>query len=207
MEPDIVFEPPIEMRGGPEQARLLSTLSQFERAKLAIHTAAMLNSDTEEPELSQEQEDHVRETFKNIAMDENLTPGKTQAIIETIYRYKKPEVRKLDAMLSELDEELIDSAIRLRAYVTNSLLNESTHPDGKIRIKALELLGKIKDVGLFSDKLEITHKNKSDAELADEISRRLERFMGTAEVVEAEEVQDTPKITDQSTHTDPDKLF
>lgn len=207
MEPDIVFEPPIEMRGGPEQARLLSTLSQFERAKLAIHTAAMLNPDTEEPELSQEQEDHVRETFKNIAMDENLTPGKTQAIIETIYRYKKPEVRKLDAMLSELDEELIDSAIRLRAYVTNSLLNESTHPDGKIRIKALELLGKIKDVGLFSDKLEITHKNKSDAELADEISRRLERFMGTAEVVEAEEVQDTPKITDQSTHTDPDKLF
>lgn len=207
MESDIAFEPPVEMCGGPEQARLLSTLSQFERAKLAIHTAAVLNPDPEEPELNQEQEDHVRETFKNIALDENLTPAKTQAIIESIYQYKKPEVRKLDAMLSELDEELIDSAIRLRAYVTNSLINESTHPDGKIRIKALELLGKIKDVGLFSDKLEITHKNKTDAELADEISKRLERFMGQAEVADAELVPETPQIEANPAHTDPDKLF
>ena len=110
-------------------------------------------------------------------------------------------------MLSELDEELIDSAARLRAYVTNSLLSDSANPDGKIRIKALELLGKIKDVGLFSDKIEITHKHKTDAELADEISKRLERFMGSAEVVDAETVQETPQLPEKPAVTDPDKLF
>lgn len=210
MERDTVFEPPIEMRGGPEQARLLSTLSQYERAKLAIHTAAVLAAD-EDPntplQLTPDEDDHVRETFKNVTLDKNLTPSKTQQIIETIYRYKKPEVQKLDVMLSELDEELIDSAVRLRAYVTNSLLNDSANPDGRIRIKALELLGKIKEVGLFSDKLEITHKNKSDAELAEEISKRLERFMGNAEVEDAVEVPDVPQITTENAPTDPDKLF
>lgn len=203
MEPDIVFEPPIEMRGGPETARLLSNLSQYERAKLAIHTAAMMNSG-DGSDLTEEESENVREMFKNVALDEKLTPAKTQQIVEAVYRYRRPEVKKLDIMLSELDEELIDSAVRLRAYVTNKLVEESTHPDGKIRIKALELLGKIKDVGLFSDKLEITHKNKSDAELAEEISKRLERFMGTAQVVDAEPVTETPQITN---HTDPDKLF
>lgn len=207
MERDIVFEPPIEMRGGPETAQLLSSLSQFERAKLAVHTAAVLAAEATSNNLNPDEEDHVREAFKNIALDKNLTPTKTQQIIETIYTYKKPEVKKLDVMLSELDEELIDSAARLRAYVTNSLLSDSTNPDGKIRIKALELLGKIKDVGLFSDKIEITHKHKTDAELADEISKRLERFMGSAEVVDAETVQETPQLPEKPAVTDPDKLF
>lgn len=204
---DIVFEPPIEMRGGPETAQLLSSLSQFERARLAIHTAAVLAAETTFEDLTPDEEDHVREAFKNVALDKNLTPTKTQQIIETIYTYKKPEVKKLDVMLSELDEELIDSAARLRAYVTNSLLSDSANPDGKIRIKALELLGKIKDVGLFSDKIEITHKHKTDAELADEISKRLERFMGSAEVVDAETVQETPQLPEKPAVTDPDKLF
>lgn len=203
MEEDIVFAPPIEMCGGPERARLLSTLSQYERAKLAIHTAAMMNPE-DGADLTEEQSENVREMFKSIALDESLTPAKTQQIVEAVYHYRRPEVKKLDVMLSELDEELIDSAVRLRAYVTNSLINESTHPDAKIRIKALELLGKIKDVGLFSDKLEITHKTKSDAELEAEISKRLERFMGTAQVIDAEMVPETPSLPG---HTDPDKLF
>ena len=53
--------------------------------------------------------------------------------------------------------------------------------------KALELLGKVKDVGLFSEKIEITHKTKSDEELEAEIRQRLEVYMGPADVVDVEE--------------------
>lgn len=211
MERDIVIEPPIEDRGGPELATMLSSLSQYERAKLAVHTAALLNPGPEDAPLDEDQEDHVREMFKAITLDPDLTISKTTQIAKAVTRYKKPEVAKLDKMLSALDEELIDSAARLRAYVTNKLLDETENPDGKIRIRALELIGKIKDVGLFSDKLEITHKNKSDDELEAEIQKRLERFMGTATIVDAEEVEDEDmdgeKPVQPSTVTDPDTLF
>jgi hypothetical protein len=94
-------------------------------------------------------------------------------------------------MLSEYDHELINSAVRIREYTKNKLLVESENPDGKIRIRALELLGKMKDVGLFTDRIEITHKTKTDEELEAELQKKLERYMGSALVVEdAEEVEE-----------------
>jgi hypothetical protein len=91
-------------------------------------------------------------------------------------------------VLAELDEEIVNVAVRLRAYTTNKLIEESENPDPKVRIKALELLGKVKDVGLFTEKVEITHKTKSDDELEAEIRQRLEVYMGNADIVDAEEV-------------------
>jgi hypothetical protein len=99
-------------------------------------------------------------------------------------------MRHLDNLLSEYDHELVNSAVRIREYVKNKLLEDSASIDGKLRIKALELLGKMKDVGLFTDRVEITHKTKTDEELEAELTKKLERFMGAAEVVDAEEVED-----------------
>jgi hypothetical protein len=90
-------------------------------------------------------------------------------------------------MLSEYDHELINSAVRIREFTKNRLLLEADNPDGKIRIRALELLGKIKDVGLFTDRIEITHKAKTDEELATELYNKLEKFMGAAQVVPDDE--------------------
>ena len=104
------------------------------------------------------------------------------------YKYSRPAVKRLDRVLAELDEEIVNVAVRLRAYTTNKLIEESENPDPKVRIKALELLGKVKDVGLFTEKIEITHKTKTDEELEAEIRQRLEVYMGHADVVDAEEV-------------------
>ena len=40
----------------------------------------------------------------------------------------------------------------ISGMVTNKLVLESENPDPRIRMRALELLGKISDVGLFSEK-------------------------------------------------------
>ena len=54
----------------------------------------------------------------------------------------------LEAILTDWDNEVLDVARRLRNYVTNKLIMESVDPDPKQRIKALELLGKVSNVGL-----------------------------------------------------------
>jgi hypothetical protein len=97
--------------------------------------------------------------------------------------------KQLDILLTEYDKGLINAAHRLRNYVTNRLLEESNNDDPKIKIKALELLGKIGDVGLFTERIEVTHTIKSSKEIEEQIMQRLEKYMGDVEVVSDEKVK------------------
>jgi hypothetical protein len=86
-------------------------------------------------------------------------------------------VAHLAGMLNEYDKVVVQSAGQLRTYVTNKLLMETEHPDARIRIKSLELLGKISDVGLFTDKTEITMRHKPTEELEQLLRERLTRVI------------------------------
>ena len=61
--------------------------------------------------------------------------------------------------------------------VTNRLLEESQNPDPRIRIRALELLGKHSDVGLFSDRSEVTITHQSTDELKARLRAKLQRLI------------------------------
>lgn len=93
----------------------------------------------------------------------------------------------LGALLSEYDKTVVQSASQLRTYITNRLLLESDNKDPRIRMKALEMLGKISDVGLFTDKTEITMRHRPTEELEQMLRERLTR------VIEAEVVPDIPQ--------------
>jgi hypothetical protein len=92
----------------------------------------------------------------------------------------------LEAILTEWDEEVLDVHRRLRNYVTNKLLSESIHDDPRQRMKALENLGRIGGVGLFSDKIEVnvTHRTVDDIER--ELAKTLDMYMGQVEEVKPE---------------------
>jgi HEAT repeat protein len=93
-------------------------------------------------------------------------------------------ILKLEAMLSHYDHEFLGANRRIANYVTNRLLEETEDEDPKVRLKALELLGKRKGVNLFSDQMEITVKQKSTTDLEGELATLLEKYMGNAEVIE-----------------------
>jgi hypothetical protein len=89
----------------------------------------------------------------------------------------------LQSLLSEYDTVVVKSAQQLRTYVTNRLLRETDNADARIRMKSLELLGKISDVGLFTDKTEITMRHRPTEELEQMLRERLTKVL-EAEVVE-----------------------
>jgi hypothetical protein len=95
----------------------------------------------------------------------------------------------LQSLLSEYDTMVVKSAQQMRTYVTNKLLAETANPDPRIRMKSLELLGKISDVGLFTDKTEITMRHRPTEELEQMLRERLTK------VLEAEVVDNTTKPT------------
>lgn len=102
----------------------------------------------------------------------------------------------LEAILSEWDQEVLDVGRRLRNYVTNKLIMESVDPDARQRMKALENLGKISSVGLFSDRVEVNVTHRSIDNIETELRKTLELYMGEAQLAETEldQVQKQLKI-------------
>jgi hypothetical protein len=80
---------------------------------------------------------------------------------------------------------VVKDSRRLRHYVTNKLILEAENPDPRIRMQALGLLGKISDVGLFTERTEITVNNRSTVELENSLREKLRRLMNTDDAEEA----------------------
>lgn len=97
-----------------------------------------------------------------------------------------PVIAHLSALLNAYDHSVVRSAAQLRTYITNKLLEETANPDPRIRLRSLELLGKVSDVGLFTDKTEITMRHKPTEELEQMLRERLTK------VIEGEIVDPAP---------------
>lgn len=90
----------------------------------------------------------------------------------------------LKAILDEYDKVVVQSAAQLRTYVTNRLIEDSTHQDPRIRMRCYELLGKISDVGLFTEKTEVTLKHRPTEELEQLLRERLMKTLDGEPLVE-----------------------
>ena len=84
----------------------------------------------------------------------------------------------LESILNEWDKEVLDVSRRLRNYVTNRFIVESTDPDPKVRLKALENLGRLSNVGSFSDRIDITVTHRTINDIETELKKTLELFTG-----------------------------
>lgn len=70
-----------------------------------------------------------------------------------------------------------------RSAITNKLMELANCGDPKYELKALELLGKHSDIGLFTERSEITINYKNPAELEEAIKERVKRLLN-ADVID-----------------------
>jgi hypothetical protein len=102
-----------------------------------------------------------------------------------LVQLKTPEaVRHITGMLTAYDWEFIEQAKELRGYTVAKLVEETQNPNANIRLKALGLLGKVTEVGLFTDKIEVKQVEMTDAEVEQRIKDKLNKFMGVIDVVD-----------------------
>jgi hypothetical protein len=86
-------------------------------------------------------------------------------------------------ILTEFGASVVESAVSVRHLVTNKLILETENPDPRVRIRALELLGKISDVGLFAEKSEVTVTHQSTDDLKAKLRKKLEKLVNPADEV------------------------
>ena len=91
--------------------------------------------------------------------------------------YKQGVAVRLSALLNVYDKQIVGDAVQLRHYITNRLIEISSCGTVKDELRALELLGKISDVGLFTEKQEITVTHRTSEELEHAIKERVKRLI------------------------------
>ena len=107
-------------------------------------------------------------------------------------------VRHLTGMLTAYDWEFVEQAKELRGYAVAQILEETKHPDAKIRLKALDMLGRVTEVALFTERMEIKKTDLSDAEIEAKIKEKINRFMQVTDVVDVSEGDDAPQIAPET---------
>ena len=81
------------------------------------------------------------------------------------------------AFLKTYGQQLALDAASARAAITNKLMEIANCGDPKFELKALELLGKHSDIGLFTERSEITINYKSPEALEEAIKERVKRLL------------------------------
>jgi hypothetical protein len=95
-------------------------------------------------------------------------------------------VRHLVGMLTAYDWAFVEQARQMRGYAVAKILEDTEHPDPRYRLKALEMLGKVTEVALFTDRVEVKKTEMSDAEIEEKIKAKLGKYMGAIEVEASE---------------------
>ena len=96
----------------------------------------------------------------------------------------KEEVQKwITEIFLEGNSPLVEDVPRMKNYVKTRLLIESAGEKASDRIRALESMGKLSDLGMFADKMEISVENKSTEEIRQELNDRLAKYMGKADLI------------------------
>ena len=139
----------------------------------------------------------ARASFTNL-----ISSAPAEITHEHLTQIKTPAaVQHLVGMLTAYDWEFVQQAKELRGYTVAKLLEECENPNANIRLKALGLLGKVTEVGLFTDKIEVKKTDLTDEEIDKKLKDKLAKFMN---VTDAEPIQDievstpSPKEPDES---------
>lgn len=157
--------------------------AQLSTAQWLEQIGAPLKTDVDK----QAAEAQAKDAFKALVADAPVAQQR-----EKVLTLQTPmAVRHLTGMLTAYDWEFVNQAKQLRGYAVAQILEETKHPDAKIRLRALEMLGKVTEVALFTDRIEVKKTDLGDADLDAKIKEKLNRFMGVTDVT----VTDIPNET------------
>jgi hypothetical protein len=178
----------------PEVVDATAEVLSFEKADTAttidakVKTAQWLKDlelDDEEVETRADAE-AARKSFASIVTGQSVAT--TQQALANV---KAPvAVQHLVGMLTAYDWAFVEQAKELRGYAVAQILEEVKHPDARIRLKALDMLGKVTEVALFTERVEVKKTQMTDTELETRIKEKLNRFMGVIDVVDVTEDKD-----------------
>jgi hypothetical protein len=168
-----------------------------ENSRIAASTASLMAELGMPFEMTEEDQEEARKLFNSVDVEKKK--GSPTSSYNPPELYKGSVAIKLGALLDAYDGQVINDAVQARNYITNRLLEISQCGDVKYELRAIELLGKLSDVGAFTEKSEITITHKTSDDLRKAIQDKIQRLLDMDVVdVEARSLEEELGI-DEST--------
>jgi hypothetical protein len=144
--------------------------------------------DEDDEILSEAQQEKVADAFNA------LTTSDPRAKQKLMQLDLPEEIKAAVGMVTAYQWKFVEQAEELRSMAVANIVKEVHHPDARIRLKALELLGKVTEVALFTDRVSVKNEDVSDEELDARIKEKLGKYMGAVDVVDVEEIEVKSRI-------------
>lgn len=145
-----------------------------QRAEAACRSAEMLEENG--LHITTSDEDREAAAILTTAYAANSSKASKAVSTQRASSLTPASLQSLRVYLDEYGRQVVNHAVEVRHLVTNKLLEESQNPDPRIRIRALELLGKVSDVGLFTEKHEVTVTHQTTEDLRHKLREKLQKL-------------------------------
>jgi hypothetical protein len=193
------FVPDILSDSAPFTAAESLTTAQTLSAQIKTSEWLSQFQDEDDEILSEAQQEKVVDAFNA------LTTSDPRAKQKLMQLDLPEEIKAAVGMVTAYQWKFVEQAEELRSMAVANIVKEVQHPDARIRLKALELLGKVTEVALFTDRVSVKNEDVSDEELDARIKEKLGRYMGAVDVVDVEEIEVKSRIVGQEVEEAPEK--
>lgn len=190
-----------EISTGADPFTPLEKQNATETLSAQIKTSEWLSqfADEDDEILSEAQQEKVVDAFNALTTQD---PRAKQRLLELDL---PEEIKSAVGMVTAYQWKFVEQAESLRSMSVAKIVKETDHPDARIRLKALELLGKVTEVALFTDRIAIKNEDVTDEELDARIKEKLGKYMGAVDVVDVEEIEVKSRIVGQEVEETPEK--
>ena len=139
-------------------------------------------NDDDEATLTEAQEEKTADAFNALIRSD---PNAKNRLLQLDL---PEEIKAAVGMVTAYQWKFVEQAEELRSMAVSHIVKEIQHPDARIRLKALEMLGKVTEVALFTDRIQVKSEDVSDEELDARIKEKLGRYMGAVDIVDVDEL-------------------
>ena len=153
-----------------------------ENVNIAANTAVLLSGLGMPYEMTDEDAVMAEELFQNVK-EHKKSPKPPAALTNP------GVVMALSSYVKEYGNAVVANAVETRNVIHTRLLEISQCGDVKHELKALELLGKMSDVGAFTEKSELVITHKTADELKEAIKEKISRLLHS-DVIDVESFSD-----------------
>lgn len=160
----------------------LNTTTPAQTLSAQHKTSKWLESfqDDDEATLTEAQEEKTTDAFNALVRSD------PQAKNRLLQLDLPEEIKAAVGMVTAYQWKFVEQAENLRSMAVSKIVKEIEHPDARIRLKALEMLGKVTEVALFTDRIAVKSEEVTDEELDARIKEKLGKYMGAVDVVDAD---------------------
>lgn len=182
---------PIKITPVPDYELPKSEAEEFasslqENARVAANTAELLYELGMPFEMTEEDHAAAEKLFAEV---DKKKPARGRGVsaeeVNPPALYQGNVALKLGALLREYDHRVILDATQARTYIMNRLLEISSCGDAKQELRALELMGKMSDIGAFTEKSEVTITHRTSGDIKEILKEKLTKLL-VPDVVDAE---------------------